>query len=74
MKQGGGMRVVQFINLCPSGEMANAADLKSVDRKVLWVQVPPWAPKNPWKIGSLAVEWQLPTCGCDVGPNPQLFF
>lgn len=24
--------------------MGNAADLKSVERKFLWVRVPPWAP------------------------------
>lgn len=25
--------------------MVDAADLKSVDRKVVWVRVPPWAPR-----------------------------
>ena len=29
---------------CPGGGMVDAADLKSVDRKVVRVRVPPWAP------------------------------
>ncbi len=30
--------------------MADAGDLKSLDRKVVWVRVPPWliAPKTPF--------------------------
>ena len=28
----------------PGGGMVDAADLKSVGRKAVWVQVPPWAP------------------------------
>ena len=29
---------------CRGGEMADATDLKSVDRKVVWVRLPPSAP------------------------------
>jgi hypothetical protein len=33
-----------FLSQCRGGEMADATDLKSVDRKVVWVRLPPSAP------------------------------
>src|SRR5882672_534784 len=33
-----------LLTRCRGGEMADATDLKSVDRKVVWVRLPPSAP------------------------------
>ena len=33
-----------LLTTCRGGEMADATDLKSVDRKVVWVRLPPSAP------------------------------
>ena len=35
---------VRLIKVCRGGGMADATDLKSVDRKVVWVRLPPSAP------------------------------